>query len=313
MITQNDLDLRLRDLKVLHTMLLERSLTRAAEALDTAQPSISKVLARLRRHFGDPLFIRSGNAMHPTPRALEIAEPLRAMLAASDSLRVSSAPFDPSSSGRDFALLLTDAGMMLFLPPLMSAVSKQGPGLRLRAVPYDSKHFESKLETGEADLALGAFQRAPHGLRRQRLYVSGYLSVARKDHAKLAALGSRSGFRSARHIIVAASDTGHAVHRMVQQALEAEIAAESVLLRLSSFIAAAIVASQTDGIATIPANVAIFLAEKLELATFRPPMPLPAIEIAQYWHERYHRDPGHRWLRSLCFDVLARPRRRDVS
>jgi DNA-binding transcriptional LysR family regulator len=313
MMKRNDLDLRLRDLKVLNTVLLEQSLSRAAEVLDTGQPSISKVLARLRRHFGDPLFIRSGNAMHPTPRALEIAEPLRAMLAASDSLRRTSVPFDAGSSGRTFALLLTDAGMMLFLPPLMSEVSKQGPALHLRAVPYDSKHFESKLETGEADLALGAFPRAPHGLRRQRLYVSGYLSVARKEHPKLAGLRSRSGFRSARHIIVVASDTGHAVHGMVQQALEAEIVPESILLRLSSFIAAAIVASQTDGVATIPANVATFLAGRLELATFRPPIALPAIEIAQYWHERYHRDPGHRWLRSLCFDLFARPRRRDGS
>src|SRR5262249_6462067 len=139
-------------------------------------------------------------------------------------------------------------------------VSKRGPGLRLRAVPYDSKHFGLRLETGETDLALGAFPRAPHGLRRQRLYVSGYLSVARKKHAKLTALRSRSGFRSARHIIVAASDTGHAAHQIAQQALEAEILPENVLLRLPSFIAAAIVASQTDGIATIPANAATFLA-----------------------------------------------------
>ena len=78
-----------------------------------------------------------------------------------------------------------------------------------------------------------------------------------------------------------ASDTGHAAHQMVQQALEAEIAPESVLLRLSSFIAVAIVASRTDGIATVPANVATFFAGRLDLATFRPPMPLPPVEIAQ--------------------------------
>jgi DNA-binding transcriptional LysR family regulator len=305
----NDADLRLRDLKVLSTVLRERNLTRAAEVLDTTQPSISKVLARLRGHFGDPLFIRNGNAMHPTPKALEIAEPLRGMLVASDSLRISSAAFDPGKSDRIFALLVTDVGMMQFLPSLMSRVGKEGPRLSLRAVPFDSKHFESKLESGEADLALGAFPNAPRGLRRQRLYFSGYLSVARKNHPKLATLRSRSGFRSARHIIVMASDTGHAAHRMVQQALEAEIVPENVSLRLSSFIAAAVVASRTDGIATVPTNVATFFAEQLELTTFRPPMPLPTYEIAQYWHERYHRDPGHRWLRSISFDLFAKSRR----
>jgi DNA-binding transcriptional LysR family regulator len=312
MTDRNDTDLRLRDLKVLNTILLERSLTRAAEVLDTSQPSISKILARLRRHFNDPLFIRSGSAMHPTARALEIAEPLRNVLVASDSLRASTMSFDAIQSNRIFGLLLTDVGMVLFLPTLVSEVSKQGPTLRLRAVPYDSKHFASKLEGGEADLALGAFPKVPRGLRRQRLYVSGYLSVTRKDNAKLPSLRTRSGFRSGRHIIVMASDTGHNAHHVVQQALEAEVTPEMLLLRVPSFVAAAVVASRTDGIATIPANVAALFAEKLDLATFRPPIPLPAIEIVQYWHERYHRDPGHRWLRSLCFDVLSRPHRRDA-
>jgi DNA-binding transcriptional LysR family regulator len=308
MTSGNDADLRLRDLRVLSTLLLERSLTRAAETLDTSQPSISKVLARLRRHFGDPLFIRSGNTMHPTPRALEIAGPLHSVLISSDALRDSSKSFDPGSSDRLFTLLLTDVGMMLFLPPLMSQVSEQAQKLRLRAAPFDSKRFETKLESGEADLALGVFPRAPRGLRRQRLYFSSYLSVARRDHPKLAALRSRSGFCAARHIIVMASDTGHSAHQIVQQALEAIILPESVFLRLSSFLAAAIVASQTDGIATIPATVATFFAEKLDLAVFRPPAQLPAFEIAQYWHERYHRDAGHRWLRSICFDLFARSR-----
>jgi DNA-binding transcriptional LysR family regulator len=302
----NKTDLRLRDLRVLSVVLQEHNLTRAAEVLDTTQPSISKVLARLRGHFGDPLFIRNGNAMHPTPRAIEIAGPLRGLLAASDSLSISQPSFDAENSHRVFRLLVTDVGMIVFLPPLMSRMASEGPKLSLHAVPLDSRHFESKLETGEADLALGAFPKAPRGLRRQRLYSSSWLSVARKDHPRAATLRTRAGFRSARHIIVMASDTGHASHQMAQQALEAEIAPDSVLLRLSSFNAAAIVASRTDGIATVPANVASLFAEQLGLMTFRPPIPLPAVEIAQYWHERYHRDPGHRWLRSVSFNLFAK-------
>jgi DNA-binding transcriptional LysR family regulator len=302
----NNADLRLRDLRVLSVVLQEHNLTRAAEVLDTTQPSISKVLARLRGHFGDPLFIRNGNAMHPTPRAIEIAGPLRGLLVASDSLCSSQPSFDVRNSHRVFKLLVTDVGMVVFLPPLMSQMAKEGPKLGLHAVPLDSRHFESKLESGEADMALGAFPKAPRGLRRQRLYLSGYLSIARKDHPRAAALRSRSGFRSARHIIVMASDTGHASHQMVQQALEAEIAPESVLLRLSSFNAAAIVASRTDGIATVPTNVANLFAGHLGLTTFRPPIPLPPVEIAQYWHERYQRDLGHKWLRSLSFKLFAK-------
>ena len=302
-------DLRLRDLRVLSVILREPNLTRAAETLDTSQPQISKVLARLRVHFGDPLFIRNGNTMCPTPRAFEIAGPLHGLLVASDSLRIAESSFDPRTSDRVFKLLVTDVGMIVFLPSLMSRLAWESPKVGINAVPFESRHFESKLESGEADLALGAFPKAPRGLRRQRLYFNRYLSVARKDHPQAGKLHTRSGFRSARHIIVMASETGHAAHRMMQHALESEIAPQCILLRLSSFNAAAIVASQTDGVATVPANVANFFAEHLGLATFRPPMPLPPTEIVQYWHERYHRDPGHRWLRSVTFDLFAKSSR----
>src|SRR6266849_153379 len=305
----NDADLKLRDLKVLSVVLRERSLTRAAEALDTTQPSVSKVLARLRTHFGDPLFVRNGQAVHPTAKALEIAEPLRRLLLAADTLRKPSPSFDPRTSDRVFKLLMADVGMACFLPLFLSKMAKEGTRLTLQALPLDSGHFESKLESGEADLAVGAFPKPPRGLRRQRLFFDGYLSVARKDHPKLRTLHNRSGFCAARHIVVEASNTGHAAHQIVQQALETEVAADNILLRLPSFVVAMLVVSRSEGVATLPANLAIFFAEQLGHAAFRPPIPLPPIEIVQYWHERNQRDPGHRWLRSAYFDLFAKYRR----
>jgi DNA-binding transcriptional LysR family regulator len=299
-------DLRLHDLRTLSVVLRERNLTRAAELLDTTQPGISKILARLRANFGDPLVVRNGPAMQLTPRAVGMAESLRNLLAASDGLSVATPAFDPRTSERAFKLLVTDVGTIVFLPPLLTRVAKEGGRLSLHAVPLDTRHFESKLESGEVDLALGAFPGAPRGLRRQRLFFGSYLSVARMDHPKLARLRTPAGFRAAHHIIVMASDLGHAAHHAAQHALEAEIAPERVLLRLSSFIAAAIVASQTDGVATVPKNVATRLAQPLGLATIRPTIPLPQFEIAQYWHERCHRDPAHRWLRTACFDLFAK-------
>jgi DNA-binding transcriptional LysR family regulator len=309
MTTKNSDDLRVRDLKVLSLILRERNLTRAAELLDTTQPSISKVLAKLREHFADPLLVRDGHVLRPTPRASEMAEPIRSLLATCDNLSTSAPSFDPRESERVFRLLVSDVGMILFLPSLMNRVSREGHKLGLHAVPLDSRHFESKLASGEADLALGAFPRAPRGLRRQRLYLSSYRSVVRRDHPQIAALRTRSGFRAARHIMVMASDTGHGVHQIGQHALEAEIAPENVLLRLSSFVAAAVVASRTDGVATVPANLASIFADQLDLTAFRPPIRLPPIEIAQYWHERNQGDAGHRWLRSTSFDLFAKSAR----
>lgn len=305
----NDVDFRLWDLKVLSAVLRERSLTRAAEALDTTQPAVSKVLARLRAHFGDPLFVRNGSAMNPTAKALELTAPLHSLLVAADTLCSPTPPFDPRTSGRMFKVLMADTGFALLLPPLLSRIAKEGPRLTLEGVPLDSKHFEAKLESGEADLAIGAYPKAPRGLRRQHLFYDRYVSVARKDHPALRSLGKRSGFRTARHIVVVASDTGHAAQRLVQQALEAEIAAENITLRAPSFVIATLVASRTDCVATIPANLANALAGQMGLVPIPPPFPLPQFEIAQYWHERYQRDPGHRWLRSTSHDLFAKSRR----
>ncbi len=304
--TDWNVDLRLRDLRVLSIALRERNLTRTAECLGTTQPSISKVLVRLRMHFGDPLFMRSGNEMHPTPKALEIEGSLRTLLASADVLSISTPTFVPATSTRAFKLLVSEVGMVVFLPALMRRVAQDGPRLSVDAVPLDARSYETKLESGEADLALGAFPKAALGLRQQRLYPTTYLSLVRADHPNQGVLRTRAGFLSARHIVVTASNTGHAAHRNAQQSLDLEIPPENVMLRLPSFTAAAVVASQTQGIATLPMKFARIMAGQLGLATFKPPVTFPPLEIAQYWHERFQRDAGHKWLRAISFDLFAK-------
>jgi len=302
-LASNEMDLR--ELRVLDVLLRECSITRTAQALETTQPAISKTLRRLREQFSDPLIVRNGHAMQPTAKALGMAAQLHALLDAADGLRSEAVAFDPGTSDRTFSLLLTDVGMIRFLPPLIAAVAAAAPGVSLRAVPLDSRAFELKLETGEADLALGAFPHAAGYLRRQKLFSDGYLSVMRKRHPRLAKARSRAGFLDERHILIAASETGHAAHGEAQRVLASEISPSNILLRMPSFIAGAIVASQTDGVATLPANLADSIARPLGLVAFKTPIALPRIEIAQYWHERYHRDAAHRWIRAKTFELFG--------
>ena len=299
-------ELNLPDLRVLSVLLRERSITRTAELMGTTQPTISKVLGHLRRQFSDPLFVRNGQAMQPTARALDIADRLRVLLAAADSLRSTAVQFDPASSDRLFSLLLTDVGMIRFLPPLIARLAATAPGVSVRAVPLDARQFEHRLETGEADLAFGAFPTAARHLRRQRLYFDSYSSVLRKRHPRASKSQSRSGFLAERHILVTGSDTGHAAHRTAHRVLSSAIAPSNVMLRVPSFIAGAIVAAETDGVATLPTNLAQRLAGPLGLVAFETPIALPRIEIAQFWHERYHRDAGHQWLRKVTFELFGR-------
>jgi DNA-binding transcriptional LysR family regulator len=127
--------------------------------------------------------------------------------------------------------------MVLFLPALTARLAASGPKLKLEAIPLDSHNFEARLTSGEADLALGAYAKAPPDLRRQQLYADNYLSVVRQDHPRKRHLGRIAEFRVAHHIVVTASETGHTAHRMAQEVIEGAVTADHVLLRLPSFIA----------------------------------------------------------------------------
>jgi DNA-binding transcriptional LysR family regulator len=106
-----------RDLKVLDALIREGSITRAAQSLETTQPAVSKLLARLRARFDDPLFVRRGSGVQSTARAVEMAAQVRALLEMADGLWQERLPFDPRKSEKTFSLLLTDVGMVRFLPP----------------------------------------------------------------------------------------------------------------------------------------------------------------------------------------------------
>jgi DNA-binding transcriptional LysR family regulator len=300
-------DVSLGDLGPLVLLLEVGSLTRAAETLGVSQPSLSKVLRRLRAHFGDPLLVRVGLAMRPTPKAEQLLEPLRGLIAASDMLRASTRDFDPSSSDREFSILVTEVGMIQTVPVLMRRLEAKGPRLRLRALPLDTRPLEARLEAGEADLAIGAFPQAAPTLRRQSLYADPFASVVRRGHPRLARLRAAEGFTRERHIVVVASPTGHAAHRRLERAFAAALQPEQVQVRVPSFLACAFLASRTDGVATIPLKLAEFLAEDLGLELFEPPLGLEPIGIDQLWHERMQQDRGHRWFRAEVFDLFSEP------
>src|SRR5260370_35808946 len=170
-------ELNLRELRILNALLHERSITRTAQLLATTQPGISKGLRHLRAQFADPLFVRNGHAMQPTAKALDIADQLRELLDAADGLRASAATFDPVQSDRTFSLLLTDVGMIRFLPPLIAQGGAIAPRVGIRPIPRDSRQSELKLEADAADLALGCFPGAARHLRQPRLCLDSYVSI----------------------------------------------------------------------------------------------------------------------------------------
>ncbi len=299
-------EIDLHHLQVFEVLLRERSLTRAARVLGVTQPALSKTLARLRRYFDDPLFVRVSLRMEPTSKALSLDAPVRAVLDGMRTLRTENVPFDPETSRRTFTFCVVDAGVIKLLPPLVSLLQEEAPHVRLNAVQFDAEHLDSWLETGTIDFAMGSFPHLTKGIRRQPLWIERYVSVVRKGHPRLTAEPSLKAFAAEKHVLVSTFGTGHA-HQLAERAVEAAIPSENIICRVPIFLAASIIAKHSDAVATLPLSIATVLAADLDLAVVTPPIKLPRIEISQYWHTRFHREPGNQWIRSI-FTRLFRVR-----
>jgi DNA-binding transcriptional LysR family regulator len=292
----NEIDLH--HLQVLDVLLREHSLTRAALALNVTQPALSKTLARLRRYFDDPLFVRVALRMEPTPKALELQAPIAGLLDQLRELRSEHVPFDPLTSNRTFNFCVVDAGVIKLLPRLVNRLAEEAPHVKLRVMHLEADHLESWLVSGKVDFAMGSFPALTKAIRRQPLWVEKYVSVVRKAHPRIGSDPSLADFIKEKHVLVSTIGTGHA-HHLAERAIEAEVPDENIVCRVPMFIGAALLAKHTDAVATLPLTIATALSPDLGLRIVNPPIKLPKIEIFQYWHDRLHREPGTKWIRGV--------------
>ncbi len=298
------MEIDLRQLRAFEVLLRERNLTQASVVLGLSQPALSKTLARLRRYFADPLFVRAGNRMEPTAKARELEPSVRSLLDSVTMLRAHHRPFDPHTAARTFSFSVVDSGMLRLLPRLLPHLELVAPGVRLRVVPPDVDGLEASLEAGHLDFAMGSFAALSKRIRRQSLWSVTYASVARRGHPRIATRPSAAAFAAERHIVVSTLGTGHA-HQQAERALERAIPAENIVCRVPTFMTAGFIAGRTDAIATIPATVADELADGFGLCAFPTPVKMPRLDVSQYWHERFHRDPGNQWIRSVFASLFA--------
>jgi DNA-binding transcriptional LysR family regulator len=312
-------EIDLHHLQIFDILLAERSLTRAARVLNITQPALSKVLARLRIFFGDPLFVRVALRMEPTPKALELARPVRNILDSVRALRSDHVAFDPSTSERRFSFFMVDAAVVQMLPPLIELARIEAPKVHVQAVHCDIHHLDDWLESGQVDFAVGSFPSLTQGIRRQPLWMESYVCVFRKGHPRLspAVFEDRSGkagisaaleaFLGEQHALVSAAGTGHG-YASAERVLDATLARDQIVCRVPTFAAAAHIAKRSDIVATLPRTLGLALARDLDLVAAELPLPMPPMEIAQYWHDRFHRDPGNQWIRSVFRRLFSRDR-----
>jgi DNA-binding transcriptional LysR family regulator len=237
----------------------------------------------------------------PTPLGEELMPVVREALAALARVHNHSSGFDPASATRRFRLCMTDISQLVLLPRLWARLRESAPGIQIEVLPLDVATARL-LEQGEADLALGFMPQLEAGFYQQALFRQNYICLTRAAHPRIRGSLSLAQFEREEHAVVSTSGTGHLI-------LDREIArqgiARRVVLSVPNFIGAAFVIENTDLLATIPQRLAQELQGRGRFRAHPVPFAVPDYTIKQHWHERFHHDPGNRWLRWVISELLG--------
>lgn len=297
----NITDLNIKFLLAFEAMMTHRNVTAAAESIGLTQPALSVCLKKLRELLNDPLFVRTSHGMEPTVLAQELKEPILGALNLLRRTMTHTQDFDPGTSTRTFHMIMTDIGARVFLPPLLTELSRIAPQVNLNTVQLPVKEIRDCLESGEMDLALGFI----HGLfadsYQQQLFRRSYVCLVRRDHPKIGDSITLQDYLAMPHAVVSAPGSGHEI---IENTLTKKGLQRRVALRLSHFLAIPLIVASTDLIVTVPTMLAESYSQAHNIKMIEPPISFPEYTISQYWHGRYHNDPGHRWLRELIYKLF---------
>ena len=287
-------------LVTLDVLLSEGSVARAARRLRLSPLAMSRALARLRETTGDPLLVRAGRGLVPTPRALELRERVSQLVQDGGAVLRPAEKLDLKQLARPFTLRTSEGFVENFGPGLIARVSAEAPGVRLRFVQKLDKD-SAPLRDGTVDLEIGVVSNttAPE-VRAQALFRDRFIGVVRLGHALSQGEITPSRYAAGRHILVSRRglDKGPIDEALRPIRLEREI-----VTIVGGFSTAVALARGSDLIATVPERHTGNL--RAGMHSFPLPVPAPEITVSLLWHPRLDGDTAHRWLRGCVRDACA--------
>lgn len=303
--SDNLVDYRRFDLNlliVLNVLLEERGVSATARRLNISQPNVSFALSKLRTQFADDLLVRTGNSMQPTMLGEALQAPLQRMLGLLEGEILAERLFDPLLSDRRFVLSLSDIGELVFLPQLMTELSRRAPHVTLESRSLQPGQLRNAMAEGAVDLALGFFPDIEgNSFFTQKLFDHPFTCIARADHPEAAPGWSLDTFLSLGHIVV--SQTGRS-QELFEESLEKRGLSRRIQLKSPHFMSVPLLIAGSDLISTVPAAVGEIFATMAQLRVIDPPLSTPRIDIQQFWHRRVHDDPAVSWLRRLISEMF---------
>ena len=294
----NERDFRGLDLNlllVLHALLKERNVTRAASRLFVGQPAVSGALKRLRHAFGDDLFVRTSHGMEPTPRALELAAAVGPLLGSLQQALAARPSFDPSTSERVFRIGLSDALEVALMPALMQRLAQTAPKARVISRVSDRPRSAALLDSGEVELAVGVLQDVPTWQRRRSLFDWTFVCVFNPQQVRVRA---KRGITLAEylrypHVITSfdASLSGFIDDRLKERGL-----ARRVVFSSPHFATSPLIVRQMPAITTVPTFIAATWRDALGLSVSPVPIDVPTYAVEASWTAANDGDAGLQWL-----------------
>jgi DNA-binding transcriptional LysR family regulator len=277
--------------------------TRAAHRLFLSQPAVSHALQRLRTALDDPLFVRNGRDMTPTPRAealIVVARPLLEGLNAA----LHGEAFSPARLEQSFRLALPDVAEWVVVPKLIPLLAAEAPRVKLALQDLDLDQFQTQLATGELDLAIIADVPLRPGMHKRMLVrEERVVGLVRRDHP---AVGRKLTAEKLRQIPrLAVTLSGGRVVSPIEYSPLARTLLGEVKVSTPHFTSTAAALLHSDLIMIIGELAGETLAALFDLRVVQLPIELPAVESHIVWHERTHRDPAQRWFRDAIVRSLA--------
>jgi DNA-binding transcriptional LysR family regulator len=300
------MDLQRIDLNLMvafETLMAERSVSAAASRLGVSQPAMSSTLARLRSLFDDELFVRSGRAMLPTVRAIQLEAQVAQALAQLRAALAPQSPFNPATSRRVFNVTGGDYATMVILPHLAACLAEEAPFVDLRFRFVEKDATVDLLDTDALDLALGVYPNPPNRFVLQTLFDEHFVGVARNDHPGLRDGMTLEAFAALPHLLV--TERGDAVGA-VDEVLAKLGLERRVAMTVPHVLVVPSVLPSSNMIATVGARAARLFAQGAPLAVYDAPVTLPAWRMSMLWSRQKAGDLGLAWLRGVLARIGSR-------
>jgi DNA-binding transcriptional LysR family regulator len=284
----------------LDVLLAEGSVARAARRLQLSASAMSRTLARLRETTGDPLLVRAGRGLVPTPRALELRERVAQLVQDAEAVLRPAEQIDLSQLQRTFTLRSRDGFVENFGAALIARLEQDAPQLRLRFMAKLDKD-SSLLRDGTVDLEIGVVgSSASPEVRSRILLRDRFVGVVRAGHALSHGAITPERYASARHVLVARRAQGVTT---MDESLKALGLEREVTTIVGEFPAAMALARASDLVATVPERHVS--AQQHGLFSFALPFDTPPLVVSMLWHPRMDADAAHRWLRECVREVCS--------